>query len=179
LTNDEMQMLIKASSRWPWLQTFIVLAIYTGQRKGAILDLTWDRVDFETKTIDFNNPDIALPSRRKGRAFMPMPRQIEGFLNDRRQDSGYVVSRNGGKMYDIYGSWHEMVHNSGVIRPKEVTPHVLRHSVATHLARKGISMDEIADLLGHKDLRITRQIYRKYSPDFLKRATEAMEVHII
>ena len=35
------------------MRLFVTLALTTGARMGAILDLTWDRVDFEHNTIDF------------------------------------------------------------------------------------------------------------------------------
>ena len=41
----------------------------------------------------------------------------------------------------------------------DVSPHVLRHTAAVHLAEAGISMDEIARYLGHSDSRITASTY--------------------
>ena len=60
----------------PHVRLFVVLALTTAGRMGAILDLTWDRVDFEHKTIDLNNP-----ARLKAREALLAAR--EGALTDR------------------------------------------------------------------------------------------------
>src|SRR5690242_7930441 len=52
LTQDEARRLL-ASIEAPHVRLFVTLALATGARMGAILDLTWDRVDFEHGTIDF------------------------------------------------------------------------------------------------------------------------------
>ena len=49
-----------------------------------------------------------------------------------------------------------------------VTPHVLRHSAAVHMAEAGVPMDEIAQFLGHSDPSITRAVYARFSPDYLE-----------
>lgn len=56
-----------------------------------------------------------------------------------------------------------------------VSPHVLRHTAAVHMAEAGISMDEIAQYLGHSDTRITASTYARYSPEHLRKAAKALE----
>jgi integrase len=57
-----------------------------------------------------------------------------------------------------------------------VTPHTLRHTVATLLVRAGVPLIEVSKLLGHKDSRITERVYAKFSPDYLKRAIETLSI---
>jgi integrase len=52
LTQDEARRLLEHIEA-PHVRLFVTLALATGARMGAILDLTWDRVDFEHQTIDF------------------------------------------------------------------------------------------------------------------------------
>jgi integrase len=59
LDNEEIHKLLSAAKRTPHLHVAIVLMLSTAGRISAILELTWDRVDFENKTIDLrvdNNP---------------------------------------------------------------------------------------------------------------------------
>lgn len=56
-----------------------------------------------------------------------------------------------------------------------MSPHVLRHTAAIHMAKVGISMDEIAQYLGHSDSRITASTYARYSPEDLRKAASALE----
>ena len=55
-----------------------------------------------------------------------------------------------------------------------VTPHILRHTAATWMAMKGIPMPEIARVLGHRDSRITERVYAKHTPEYLRRAIDAL-----
>jgi len=52
----------------------------------------------------------------------------------------------------------------------DVSPHVLRHTAAVHMAEAGISIDEIAKYSGHSDPRITASTYARYSPENLRKA---------
>lgn len=58
---------------------------------------------------------------------------------------------------------------------KVVSAHVLRHSAAVHMAEDGVSMDEIAQFCGHSDVSVTRRIYARYSPAYLREAAAALE----
>jgi integrase len=57
----------------------------------------------------------------------------------------------------------------------DVTPHVLRHSAACFLAESGVSMSEIAQILGHSDSRLTERVYARYGPEYLRKAMKALE----
>ena len=71
-----------ASTR-PYLPLFILIAHYTGARKGAILGLRWPQVDLGAERIDFNPPGCARTS--KGRACQPIPPRPLTFLRLARQ----------------------------------------------------------------------------------------------
>jgi integrase len=53
------------------------------------------------------------------------------------------------------------------------TPHVLRHSAATHMVMAGVPMVEIARMLGDT-VAMVESTYGKHSPDFLRRAADAL-----
>ncbi|WP_425434924.1 tyrosine-type recombinase/integrase [Natronohydrobacter thiooxidans] len=62
-----------------------------------------------------------------------------------------------------------------------VNYHTKNHSCDTfphlsaRLAEAGVSMDEIAQYLGHSDIRITSNTYARYSPEHLQKAATALE----
>jgi len=56
-----------------------------------------------------------------------------------------------------------------------VSPHLLRHSAAVHMAEKRVPMEEIAQYLGHNNVEVTRRIYARFSPDYLRSAAQALE----
>lgn len=70
---------------------FVRIALYTGARSGAILDLTWDRVDFANKLIYFKNPDRIV--RNKRRATVPIEGALLRSLKWLKKNSSRLVLR--------------------------------------------------------------------------------------
>jgi len=57
-----------------------------------------------------------------------------------------------------------------------VSPHVLRHTAAVRMAEGRVSMDEIAQYPGHEDSRITTKVYARFSPDYLPKAANVLDL---
>ncbi len=57
------------------------------------------------------------------------------------------------------------------IHPAQKGPHILRHSLATNMLRKGASLGEIGEILRHRDLSTT-QIYAKVDMEALRRIAQ-------
>ncbi len=49
------------------------------------------------------------------------------------------------------------------------------HSAAVHMAEAGIPMDEIAQYLGHENVDVTRSVYARFSPTYLRKAASVLE----
>lgn len=172
LTDAQVESLLKASKPYPYVEAFVRIALMTGQRREAILSLTWDRVDFQTGLIDFNDPTIALAHRRKGRGVVPMSEALRRLLLGLEKPSIYVVQNGGKRVRDFRSVWAKIMKESGL----DITPHVLRHTVATQLAQKNVPMPQISRLLGHRSTAITERVYAKYSPEFCRQAVSHLNV---
>jgi len=61
------------------------------------------------------------------------------------------------------------------IKTISVSPHIFRHSAAVHMAEAGLSMEVIAQYLGHEDVNVTRKVYARFSPTYLKQAASVLE----
>ena len=85
----------------------------------------------------------------------------------------YVISNNGRRIRDMRKAWTNILEDCGL---EGVTPHVLRHSVATNLVRDGVPIIEVAKLLGHKDSRITERVYAKFAPDYLDNVVSKLTI---
>src|SRR6185312_12183084 len=79
LTRQQCKALIDGAPM-PHLRLYTILALATGARNAALLELTWDRCDFERGQIDLRNPEITRP--HKGRAVVPMNRTIRAALQE-------------------------------------------------------------------------------------------------
>lgn len=170
-TRREISQLI-GSAGMPHVRTFIILAIGTGARKTAILGLTWDRVDFDRRQIDLRDPEMK--AKHKGRAIVPMNDMVTKALTEAKRGalSDFVVEWGGHKVSSVTKGLTSAGNRAGI---KGVTAHVFRHSAAVHMAEDGISMEEIAQYLGHSDSRITAKVYARFSPTFLRRAAASLE----
>lgn len=170
LTDQEIERLLKTAeaqrqgARLSRAERFLWLALETASRKTAIQQLTWSRVDFEVKVIDYREPGRAATKKR--RSIVPFSKRVEPILQrmylERLDDDGFVLDSN----IDVYRSVKRIARIAGV---PGVTPHVLRHTAATHMARRGIPMWLIAQTL-KITLEVAERTYSHHCPDDLKPA---------
>ena len=168
---EEVERLLAAARALtgaPHLEQFILLAVHTGQRKEAILSLKWDQVDFPAGIIHFTDPQMWLAARRKQRGNVPMSETLRELLTDLKAKAGpspYVLTSHlGERILDIEWAWSKACQAAGLTG---VTPHTLRHTVATNLLRAGRPLLEVSRLLGHRDSSITERVYGHLAPDFV------------
>jgi integrase len=171
LTREEYRALREAAKKTPHLYLFVLLAYRTGGRASAILELTWDRVDFGRGQIR-----LGLGERRaKGRATVPMTDDTAEILREGRKAAltDYVIEYGGKRVRSVKRAFKAAVARAGL--PADTSPHVLRHSAAVHMAESGVPMAEIAQLLGHSSESVTFRTYARFSPSYLQRAAAALE----
>lgn len=171
LTAAESQRLLDAATV-PHIRTAIALMLNTGARAGAVLELTWDRVDMDRGMIAYTNPDET--GKRKGRATVPMNRPLRAVLDEARRIAmtEFVVEYAGRQVTTIKRGFARVVADAGL---EDVTPHVLRHTAASRMAEAGVPMGQIAAVLGHSDEHTTARIYARFSPGFLRSAVDALD----
>jgi integrase len=155
------------------LRLFVIIALTTGARKQAILDLTWDRIHFAEKRINLRDPDRQQPS--KARPTVPMNVTLQRALSEAKASATteHVIEWSGHRVSNIKEAFRGAAVRAGL---PWITPHVLRHSAASWMAESGVPMAEIAQLLGHSDSRITERVYSRMSPSFLQGAATALEL---
>lgn len=172
LTRDEVRLLMD-SAKVPHIRLAIRLMISTGARVSAALDLTWDRVDFERGIIRLRNPFDH--TARKTRATVPMNDTLKTELQIMKKAalSPYVVEWAGSKVGSIKKG---IAAAARAAKLEEVSPHVLRHSAAVWLVEDGHSFEEVAQFLGHSDVRVTFKIYGRFSPTHLRKLANTLDI---
>lgn len=168
LTKDEARRLVDATDT-PHVKLFLILGLSTGARAGAILDLTWDRVDFTHGTIDFRPAGRHQTNKR--RTVVPMNATarpaLEGAFLARLTD--HVIEYGGKPVASVKKAIERLAKRTEL----PVSPHVLRHTCAVWMAQANVPMQKIAQYLGHTSTRVTEQVYARYSPSFMQDAGAA------
>lgn len=170
LTHDEIRRLIEAATT-PHVQLAIVLMLATAARVGAILELQWERVDFERRQIDLR---IDTEGPRKGRAVVPMNNMALTALQQAQAAalSDYVIEWAGGPVRSIRRGFESAVTAAGI---EGVTQHTLRHTAAVHMAAAGVPMSRISQYLGHSNEAVTARVYARFAPDHLRDAADVLD----
>jgi integrase len=175
LTRSEATRLLRESRREPrsrlHLPLFILIALYTGARRGAILELRWSQIDLVNGRIDFNQP--GRPRTKKGRPIIPIPRGLRWFLRaaQQRANCPFVINYEGERVKGVRRSFDTACARAGLTG---VTPHVLRHTCGTWLAQSGVDLHQIAGWLGHSNARTT-ELYAHHHPDHFAAAKRGIE----
>lgn len=171
LTDPEIRRLLEADAE-PHIRLAILLMLTTAARVGAILDLTWDRVDLQRGQINLR---LDQEGPRKGRAVVPINDTLMAALSHAATGavSDYVIEWAGKPVKSIRRGFNKAVENAGLA---DVTPHVCRHTAAVRMAAAGHPMQKIAQFLGHSSTNQTEKVYARYAPDHLMDAASALEI---
>jgi integrase len=159
---------------------FLWLALETAARKQAILDLTWDRVDFESGMIHY-----AVPGRKatkKRRPSVPISARLLPVLERMKAEarSECVLDHPG----EVWSAIQAVVIRAGLAKKQKrasgscikstgISPHTLRHTAATQMARRGVPLYDIAGVLGNS-LAMIERVYAKHCSGKLRDAVNAI-----
>ena len=143
---------------------YVMLGLHTMARPGAILELTWDRVDFMRRIVDFTPPGHRRTSKR--RVIVPINDELLPALQKGHaaRTTEYVIERGGKRVACIKKAFLAASERSAV----RATAYTLRHTGAVWAAEAGVSMAELAQFMGHDDDRTTQKFYARFSPDHLR-----------
>ena len=175
LNRQEAARLLRASRTHRarlYMPLFILLGLYTGRRKEAILSLRWPQVDLVERRIDFEIAGRRKTKKRRGVIPIP-PRLLPHLIRARRRgtDLGYVLHINGKRIGNIKKGFEAACERAGL---EGVSPHTLRHTAATWIARDGAAdFSDAADYLAMSE-KTLREVYRHHHPDFLRGAAESI-----
>ena len=142
----------------------------TGMRQTEMRSLCDDDVNKNSKTIKVHgkrNKDRIIPVGEELLAMIENYIEIRDRQFPNRNSSSLIVDDKGNEASPqfVYGLIHEML--KGITTIEQKSPHVLRHTFATHLLNRGADIRAIQKLLGHSSLNST-QIYTHNTIDKLK-----------
>ena len=152
-------------------QLIIELFYTTGIRRAEMINLALNNVDTAQKTIKVigkRNKERIIPLLNCTIELIEAYKHERNHLEHVNQKEMLILSKNGNKVSEsfVYRLINEYF--STVSQKTKKSPHVLRHSFATHLLNNGADLNSVKELLGHASLSST-QIYTHSSLAELKK----------
>ena len=154
----EVFELFKTSEKELTRDSMIIDILYsTGLRRAELINLKKSDIYFDDQVIK------VLGKRNKERLVPMLPglvKKLKLYTKNIKEDSFLLQSNNGSKISPstIYRVVNKYLRS--ISTKTKISPHVLRHTFATHILNNGADINSIKEILGHKSLAST-QIYTK------------------
>ncbi|MCB9260975.1 MAG: tyrosine-type recombinase/integrase [Flavobacteriales bacterium] len=149
------------------LEVAVISLLYgTGIRRAELIGL-------KTRNVDLSAGHIKVFGKGKKERIVPIGQELVQILSayhaqNYSSDNFFVLPKSGKPLYDkwVYNCVNKMLTKFSKVSKK--SPHILRHSFATHLLQNGAEISAIKELLGHSSLAST-QIYAQSDIVHLKK----------
>ena len=151
---------------------------FIGQRNKLIIELFYvtgirlsELINIKISDFDFNNQSIKVLGKRNKERIIPLSSNVLNdlnlFIEANRQSKYLFTNLEGGKLYNklVYRLVNKYIGEISSINKK--SPHILRHTFATHMLNNGADINAIKELLGHANLSAT-QVYTHNTIEKLK-----------
>lgn len=174
MTAEQMRLYLEALDKEPDQNTasFLRLALFTGMRKSAILNLKWSDIDFEHGLILLRGEH----AKKRKTESIPLSASVAEILkNIERTDSPYVFpGKAGGRRHDCPAMAKRIRDKAGL--PPDFRPlHGLRHTYASFLASSGkVDIYALQKLLTHESPEMTAR-YAHLADEAMKRAASVAD----
>lgn len=167
LTIEEVRMLIDAAP--PFYRALLLCMYSMGLRKKEATRLCYEDIDRRGRTVIVRQKGGTFKMLSVPTITMQAIEQIHG-----RWGTGLIFQswRNPGEpIKDIRCALNKLIVEVGIT--KRVTPHLLRHSIATHLMSRGVNLRTIQKSLGHSSMQAT-EFYTHVAVEDLRQASDSM-----
>ncbi len=178
-------------------KTLVHLLLITGARRGEVLGLKWDKVDFEGERIYICNSvlyssDVGIyestPKTERSRRYVTLPTETMCLLRQYRvwqreerlrlgeyyQNQGFVFSQDNGKPMhpDSVTDWLKKFSKRHDL--PHINPHAFRHTMASMLYFNGMDSVSISKRLGHAQVSTTANIYAHVMEEADKKSADIL-----
>ena len=174
-TSDEINKVIdelECENDFTSLRNKLIVELFysTGMRRAELINLRTNSINLQSKTVK------VLGKRNKERLIPLIPSVIDAIkeYNSFRVDfisdnDHFFITDKGNKIYETLV--YRIINNyfSRVSTKVKKSPHILRHSFATHLLNQGADLNSVKELLGHSSLAST-QVYTHNTLEKIKKA---------
>jgi len=151
---------------------------FIGQRNKLIIELFYvtgirlsELINIKISDVDFSNQSIKVLGKRKKERIIPlsssMINSLDNFIKNNHKNHFLFTNLDGVKLYTklVYRVVNKYIAKISSVNKK--SPHILRHTFATHMLNNGADINAIKELLGHANLSAT-QVYTHNTIEKLK-----------
>ena len=162
-----------------WWRVFLYVAYYLGFRRGEILSLSWDDVNFTTLDVRVR----ASTSKSRKERVVPMAQELAKVLNDWKAKSDENGSSDPVLPWpyetyrQLYKDWHRIQVAAGIPEDAHYVPKNCRSTCASELIANQVPTVVVKDFLGHATVATTENYYINTKPA-MRAAAQARQVQI-
>jgi len=170
LSPEEIRRLIEACP--PYLKPIVAMGIYTGLRKGDILNLEWRNVDLERGLI------VLVEAKTEKKRYIVLNPDLSTLLKSLPVKGAYVFpGRNGKPRTDVKKSFYKALNEAGIEQSKDrktkAVFQTLRHSCITLLHERGADTSAVRGFIGHASEKQTED-YTHLTEQFQRRVGDLL-----
>ena len=151
----------------------LLFAASTGMRRGELVNLCWEDLDFERRSIRIRNRNNFVVKGYRPRT-IPMPADIFNVFSPLRKPTGYVFLDTKGAPLNAHAvsrRFKRYVRKCGL--SGELHFHSLRHSYASWMLMANVPISVVKELLGHSSVVVT-EIYGHLSNEYLRESASRL-----
>ena len=152
---------------------------FKGQRDKLIIELFYltgmrlsELINIKIKDLNFNNFEVKVIGKRKKERIIPLSdkiiKSIKMIIDNKNSEDYLFTNTKGDKLYNKMIYRVVIKYIGKVSSMKKKSPHILRHTFATHMLNNGADINAIKELLGHSNLSAT-QVYTHNTIEKLKK----------
>ncbi|MBF0431025.1 MAG: site-specific integrase [Fibrobacteria bacterium] len=158
-TWEELQNIINMSS--PHLKLAIRIAVFTGMRRGEILNLKWDQIDLDEGYIYLSPQE----TKEQYPRWVPILPQLEPFLIAEMSKSEYVINYHGKPVKEIRKAWTNAKTDAEI---EDLRFHDLRHWARRFFRQAGVKPELLKAILGHHCSKTSERYDSVFGEDFVE-----------
>ena len=174
------------------------LALLTGMRRGEVLGLKWEDIDFATGTLSVRRTltrgkggtwELGQPKTKSGRRSIALPASCVDALKHHRarqaeerlrlgaiwEDQGFIFTGHTGHPLHVNTLMYQFKKLIEAADVPSIRFHDLRHTCATLLLSQGVHPKIVQERLGHANISMTLDRYSHVTPDMQRQAADTLD----
>lgn len=175
LDKEELQRLFYTlrQDQYSWIRSLVIVSLFTGLRLTNTCQLKWSEVDLSNRSIRKEADQM------KNQDYLGIPlsevvfRALFNLAQDKKHPTYVFADQQGRIAYDrkVQRAFQKILKEAKI---DNFHWHDLRHSFASTLSQAGVNLRDIAELLGHRDMRMTRR-YAHLNLESLRNAVKKLD----